>query len=40
MDWGNLVRGSAIAIGLAAVVVAATILATRFLLFLEAGVAP
>ena len=40
MDSGNLVRGSAIAIGLAAVVMAATILATRFLLFLEAGVAP
>jgi hypothetical protein len=40
MNWGNFVRSSAIAIGLAAVVVAAIYLATRFLLFLEAGVAP
>ena len=40
MSWGNLVRSSAIAIGLAAVVVAAVYLAIRFLLFLEAGVAP
>ena len=40
MNWGNFVRNTAIAIGLAAVVVAAIYLATRFLLFLEAGVAP
>ena len=40
MNWGNFVRNTAIAIGLVAVVVAAVYLATRFLLFLEAGVAP
>jgi hypothetical protein len=40
MNWGNFVRNTAIAIGLAAVVVAAIYLVTRFLLFLEAGVAP
>jgi hypothetical protein len=40
MDWGNFVRSSAVGIGLAAVVVAAIYLATRFLLLLEAGVAP
>jgi hypothetical protein len=37
MDWGNLVRSSAIAISLAAVVVAAIYLATRVLLLLEVG---
>ena len=40
MNWGNFVRNTAIAIGLAVVVVAGIYLATRFLLFLEAGVAP
>ena len=39
MNWGNFVRSSAIAIGLAAVVVAAIYLATRFLLLLEGVVA-
>ena len=41
MNWGNFVRNTAIAIGLAVMVVAAIYLATRFLLlFLEAGVVP
>jgi hypothetical protein len=39
MNWGNFVRSSAIAIGLAAVVVAAIYLATRLMLLLEVGVA-
>jgi hypothetical protein len=39
MNWGHFVRSSAIAIGLAAVVVAAIYLATSFLLLLEGVVA-